>query len=225
MPHALEIPPNDLTSLDYASNSRQCRSCGVLQNPLEAGIEVFQRPKGGPRLSMTPDGLVIQSPRFLDKLMLWNAWRAATASQWLACGYYLTVPRRIVRTTQSEDALARGLCCETCGVVRLEQVRGQVSLHFAEPVIGPKEVVATDFVVPCPQGAAPIWIVGNALAEALTRHPQGKLRVGQEVVRAEWPTGEGDHAPSDKAAEVLHFPKAKRPPPKRGSIRNPLLPD
>jgi len=217
--HVLDIPSNDLCALDYAPNVELCRECGRTLNPFDAGIDVFKRPKGGQRLSVTLDGFVIQSRRFSLSPILWNTWNRATNQQWLSVNYYLASPKRIVRTVQADIAKAAGNFCADCGAVALSTVPEEIALHFAEVPIGSQEVVKTDFII---GRDTEVWVVGGAIAECLEREPQGKLRVARRVSHDDWPTDPEIPAYSD--AEVTQFPRPFKERPQKGSIRNPRLP-
>ena len=143
----LDIPLNNLRALDHAPSVEFCRRCGRTLDPFDAGIDVFERPKGGQRLSVTLDGFVIKSRRFSLTPKLWDSWNRATKQQWLSVDYYLASPVRIVRTAQADIAKAAGNCCEECGAVALSTVPENIFLHFAEVPIGSQDVVKTDFMI------------------------------------------------------------------------------
>lgn len=215
----LDIPVNNLRALDHAPKAEFCRACNRTLNPFAAGIDIFERPKGGARLSVTLDGFVIQSPRFSLSPKLWNSWNQATTQYWLAVNYSLASPTRIVRTVQADAAKEAGNLCSCCGGVAFPERPENITLHFGEVPIGPQEVVKTDFTV---GRDAEVWVVGGAIAECLERKPQGKLRLSERVLHDEWPTE--PETLENFEAEVTKLPTPFKERPIKGSIRNPKLP-
>lgn len=217
--HVLDIPSNNLRALDYAPSVELCRECGRTLNPFDAGIDVFERPKGGQRLSVSLDGFVIKSRRFSLPPKLWNCWNSATKQRWLSINYYLASPIRVVRTVQADITKAAGNFCAECGAIALSTLPDEIVLHFAEVPIGPQEVVKTDFTIGRDRE---VWVVGGAIAECLEREPQGKLRVAGRISHDDWPT---DHEiPAYSDGKVTQFPRPFKERPQKGSIRSPKLP-
>lgn len=217
--HVLEFPVNNLRVLDHAPNAEFCGTCRRTLNPFEAGIDVFERPKGGPRLSVSQDGFVLESSRLIHKFGLWNCWSDSSRSQWLAVDYHLISPTRIVRTRQTDQAKVDGNLCAECGAVAFDTRPEAITLHFGEAPVGPQEVVKTDFTV---GRHAEVWIVGGAIAECFEREPQGKVRLAERITHEEWPSEPNSNEPIQ--AEITQFPKPFKERPQKGTIRNPLLP-
>lgn len=217
--HILDIPVNNLRALDHAPKVESCSECNRTLNPFNAGIDIFERPKGGPRLSRTLDGFVIQSPRFSLSPKLWNSWQDGTTQLWLAVNYHLASPIRMVRTLQSDAAKSAGNFCVCCGGVVFSERPEHVTLHFGEMPIGPQEVVKTDFTV---GRNAEVWVVGGAIAECLEREPQGRVRLAGRVSHDDWPTE--PETSEDFEAEITKFPRPFKERPAKGSIRSPKLP-
>ena len=248
MPYLLRPTPNQLYMFQYAPGLERCPACGVPLNKWQGVGDLFSKPRSGPPLSHTMEGHVIASPKFQRRCLLedWHGlnWRG------LSNGYDAVMPERRVRLKQSDIVHAdRGTAmdwlhreghsdseitlhktgqCATCGQFDVITCSGTPVIAKGEIAIGPKEIVASDIEWGDKDTRAPFWIVGDAIRAS---HKKEKIRLvvlSEEIEYEDWAAPTEHQLRDLRTDEVIPFPKEKRPPPtppRRGSIRNPLLPD
>ena len=204
MPFRLEIVTNDLAAPDHAPDLRFCTDCGRPLDPETSGLEFFRRPKGGLRLSRSADGLLIGSPAFWRHLPMHVF---GLSSRRLVNGYDLVWPKRLLWLADPPAG------CAGCGLFEPPE---RVTIGYGEPPVAPLEIVGI-------AGAPFHLIAGSRIAGIFRDTPGWKIPVGRDVRAEPWPRGDG--AVNLAKQDVIAFPRPKRPPRRRGSIRAPLLPE